>query len=85
MNEALLAKAHEAKVLKMNRLRADTTVVEADVAYPSDSGLLSCGDVSDRVGGYVAACGRGEGQLHDRGAATDALAFNQGVAATPDR
>jgi transposase, IS5 family len=43
LNEALLAKAHEAKVLKMNRLRADTTVVEANVAYPSDSSLLSKG------------------------------------------
>ncbi len=43
LNEALLAKAVEAKVLKTNRLRADTTVVEADVAYPSDSGLLAKG------------------------------------------
>ena len=41
LNEALLAKAHEAKVLKMNRLRADTTVVEADIKYPTDSGLLT--------------------------------------------
>ena len=37
LNEALLAKAVEAKVLKTNRVRADTTVVEANVAYPSDS------------------------------------------------
>jgi IS5 family transposase len=43
LNEALLAKAHEAKVLKTNRLRADTTVVEANVAYPSDSSLLAEG------------------------------------------
>ena len=43
LNEALLAKAVEARVLKTNRLRADTTVVEADVAYPSDSGLLAKG------------------------------------------
>jgi IS5 family transposase len=43
LNEALLAKAVEAKVLKTNRLRADTTVVEANVAYPSDSGLLAKG------------------------------------------
>jgi transposase, IS5 family len=43
LNEALLAKAHEAKVLKTNRLRADTTVVEANVAYPSDSSLLAKG------------------------------------------
>jgi len=43
LNEALLARAVEAKVLKTNRVRADTTVVEANVAYPSDSGLLAKG------------------------------------------
>ena len=32
LNEALLARAVEAKVLKTNRVRADTTVVEANVA-----------------------------------------------------
>lgn len=40
-NEALLAKAVEAKLLRTSRLRADTTVVCADVAYPTDSGLLA--------------------------------------------
>jgi IS5 family transposase len=40
-NEALLAKASEAKLLRTSRLRADTTVVPADVAYPTDSGLLA--------------------------------------------
>ncbi len=39
-NEALLAKAADAKLLRTSRLRADTTVVPADVAYPTDSGLL---------------------------------------------
>jgi transposase, IS5 family len=43
LNDALLAKAMTAKVLKTNRVRADTTVVEANVAYPSDSGLLAKG------------------------------------------
>jgi IS5 family transposase len=43
LNEALLAKAEAAKVLKTNRVRADTTVVPADVAYPTDSGLLAKG------------------------------------------
>jgi IS5 family transposase len=43
LNEALLAKAAASKVLKTNRVRADTTVVEANVAYPSDSGLLAKG------------------------------------------
>ncbi len=41
LNEALLAKAAEAKVLRTNRVRVDTTVVEANVAYPTDSGLLA--------------------------------------------
>jgi transposase, IS5 family len=40
-NEALLAKAAQAKLLRTTRLRADTTVVCADVAYPTDSGLLA--------------------------------------------
>src|SRR5215203_6148372 len=40
-NEALLAKAAQAKLLRTTRLRADTTVVPADVAYPTDSGLLA--------------------------------------------
>jgi len=40
-NEALLAKAADAKLLRTHRLRADTTVVPADVAYPTDSGLLA--------------------------------------------
>ncbi|MGZ5398237.1 MAG: ISNCY family transposase [Mycobacterium sp.] len=40
LNETLLVKASEAKVLRTSRLRADTTVVPSNVAYPSDSGLL---------------------------------------------
>ena len=43
LNEALVAKAEAAKVLKTNRVHADTTVVPADVAYPTDSGLLAKG------------------------------------------
>src|SRR3954452_22360283 len=41
LNEALLATAAEAKLLRTNRIRADTTVVPANVAYPTDSGLLA--------------------------------------------
>src|SRR5271157_4517251 len=41
LNEALLAKAAEAKLLRTSRVRADTTVVPANVAYPTDSGLLA--------------------------------------------
>jgi transposase, IS5 family len=40
-NEALLAKAVEAKVLRTTTIRVDTTVVPANVAYPTDSGLLA--------------------------------------------
>jgi IS5 family transposase len=43
LNETLLAKAAEAKVVKLDKVRADTTVVEANVAYPTDSGLLARG------------------------------------------
>ena len=41
LNEALLAKAAEAKLLRTNRVRVDTTVVPSNVAYPTDSGLLA--------------------------------------------
>ena len=41
LNEALLAKAVEAKLLRCTRVRVDTTVVPANVAYPTDSGLLA--------------------------------------------
>jgi len=43
LNEALLAKAAEKDVIRLDRVRADTTVVEANVAYPTDSGLLAKG------------------------------------------
>jgi transposase, IS5 family len=41
LNEALLAKAAAGKLLRTNRVRADTTVIPANVAYPTDSGLLA--------------------------------------------
>jgi IS5 family transposase len=41
LNETLIAKAVEQRLVKTNRVRADTTVVEADVKYPTDSGLLT--------------------------------------------
>lgn len=41
LNEVLIAKAVEQRLVKTNRVRADTTVVEADVKYPTDSGLLT--------------------------------------------
>ena len=41
LNEALLAKAAEAKLLRVGKVRADTTVVSANVERPTDSGLLT--------------------------------------------
>jgi IS5 family transposase len=46
LNEALLAKAAEAKLVRLDALRADTTVVPANVAHPSDAGLLAKGVIS---------------------------------------
>src|SRR5262245_37866893 len=52
LNEALRAKAAGQKLLRVSRLRADTTVVPANVAYPADSGLLA------RAIRQIAATGR---------------------------
>jgi len=52
LNEALLAKAAGQKLLRASRLRADTTVVPANVSYPTDSGLLA------RAIRRIAAAGR---------------------------
>ncbi len=43
LNEALLNKAMAAHIVKLDKVRADTTVVPANVAYPTDSGLLAKG------------------------------------------
>jgi transposase, IS5 family len=41
LNEALWATAAGAKLLRTARVRADTTVIAANVAYPTDAGLLA--------------------------------------------
>src|SRR5947207_704065 len=41
LNEALLLKAAGAKLLRTGRVRADTTVIAANVVYPTDVGLLA--------------------------------------------
>ena len=41
LNETLLTKAATHKVLRTHKVRVDTTVVEANVAYPTDAGLLT--------------------------------------------
>ncbi len=43
LNQTLVLKAGEARVLRLHKVRADTTVVEANVAYPVDSSLLAKG------------------------------------------
>jgi transposase, IS5 family len=52
LNEALLARAAGDKLLRTARLRADTTVLPANVSYPTDSGLLA------RAVRRIAATGR---------------------------
>ncbi|MGR6320735.1 ISNCY family transposase [Micromonospora soli] len=41
LNEQLLATAVEARLVKTGKVRADTTVVPANVDYPTDTGLLA--------------------------------------------
>jgi transposase, IS5 family len=41
LNQALLHRAAEHKLLRTHKLRADTTVIAANVAYPTDLGLLA--------------------------------------------
>src|SRR6266516_3563522 len=47
LNAELLSLAVERKVLRSRRLRVDTTVVEADIRSPTDSGL--CAHVVSRL------------------------------------
>jgi transposase, IS5 family len=61
LNQALLAKAADQKVLRTGKLRADTTVVAANVAYPTDAGLLTRA---------VAKLARTIRQVHAAGGAT---------------
>ena len=46
LNVALVGKAVEAGVVDVSWLRADTTVVPADIKYPTDSGMLTKGCAS---------------------------------------
>ena len=63
LNEALLVKAAEAKLQRITRIRVDTTVVAANVAATTDSGLLA------RAIRRIAATGeriQAAGRLRDR-------------------
>jgi transposase, IS5 family len=51
LNAALLAKLAQGKLLRARKLRVDTTVVEADIDYPTDADLLE--QAVRKVGGLV--------------------------------
>jgi non-ribosomal peptide synthetase component E (peptide arylation enzyme) len=71
--EALLAKAAAAKLLRTDKVRADTTVVEAAVAYPTDSGLLAkaIGSMARTVARIKVAGGATRTRVRDGGARRD--------------
>src|SRR6478609_6715744 len=68
LNQALLAKAAAAKLLGTDKVRADTTVVEAAVGYPTDSGLLAkaIGTMARTVARIKAAGGATRTRARDR-------------------
>lgn len=68
LNEALLTKAATAKLIRTDKVRADTTVVEAAVAYPTDSGLLAkaVGGIAATVARIQAAGGATRTRVRDR-------------------
>jgi transposase, IS5 family len=75
LNEGLLAKASAAKLLRTNKVRADTTVVEADVGYPTDSGLLAKGiGAMARTVARIKAAGGGRARKPATGAARRVVA-----------
>jgi transposase, IS5 family len=51
LNAALLGKLREDKLLRARKLRVDTTVVEADIDYPTDADLLE--HAVRKLGGLV--------------------------------
>jgi IS5 family transposase len=61
LNQALLAKLAQDKLLRGRKLRVDTTVVEADIDHPTDADLLE--KAVRKLGGLVR-------RVKDRGAAT---------------
>src|SRR5262249_17751245 len=76
LNEALWARAAQQKLLRTTRVRADTTVICANVAYPADAGLLA-----RAVGKLVRAPRRGRGHRDRHGR----RAAGGGGADAPDR
>jgi transposase, IS5 family len=71
VNAALVAKLAQGKLLRARKLRVDTTVVEADIDYPTDADLLE--QAVRKLGGLVRRIkGRGAAsrtRFRDRGRA----------------
>jgi IS5 family transposase len=71
LNAALVAKLAQGKLLRARKLRVDTTVVEADIDYPTDADLLE--QAVRKLGGLVRRIkGRGAAsrtRFRDRGRA----------------
>ena len=80
LNEALLARAAGEKLLRTARLRADTTVVPANVSYPTDSGLLAGGS-----GGSPRPCGGSRPPGARRGPGYGTAAGQRASGRTPSR
>jgi transposase, IS5 family len=72
LNQALVAKLAADKLLRARKLRVDTTVVEADIDYPTDADLLE--QAVRKVGGLVR-------RLKGRGAASRTRFRDRGRAA----
>lgn len=68
LNEALLVKAAGQRLVRTDKVRADTTVVEAAVAYPTDSGLLAktVGSMSRTIRRIQSAGGATRTRARDR-------------------
>jgi IS5 family transposase len=73
LNEALLERADAAKLVKTGKVRADTTVVSANIEYPTDSGLLAHA---------VTAIGKLVGRIKAAGGATRTVFRDASEAAT---
>jgi IS5 family transposase len=72
LNAALLGKLANGKLLRGRKLRADTTVVEADIDHPTDADLLE--GAVPKLGGLV-------GRVKGRGAASRTRFRDRGRAA----
>jgi IS5 family transposase len=79
LNRELLAAAHQRGDVDIERVRVDTTVVEADIKYPTDSGLLTAAIC--RIASRLRRLGRARVKVSfvDRTAPARALQHSIGV------